>query len=173
MRALFVMVLSVVAVVALSGPVSATPDNGHTVLGAVGSALSGATERAACADTLSVVRSRLPMDYGTAWTWGTTDGTWAGLYNPTTDTITIDAGLACQWVPIVATHEWMHALQHLTGLTDATPINGTPANELTAECAARVLADREGWPHYDSYPERADVLCSRMAAQVTALLGTL
>lgn len=127
----------------------------------------------ACQATLSEVKDRLPMDYGTEWVWAKTNGEWAGKYFPGRDVIALQGDMDCGWVPIVATHEWMHQLQDISGLSDHTKIKGFEKLEIVAECAARVFADTQGWPHYDSYPEKTGVTCSEVSSDVQALLDTI
>lgn len=126
-----------------------------------------------CQSTLTEVKGRLPMDYGTQWTWGTTDGTWAGLYYPGQNRIVLDQALDCGWVPIVATHEWVHQVQDLSGLSDHTMVGAYATLEYVAECAARVIADHEGWPHYDSYPELGGHPCSEFSTEVQEVLSVV
>lgn len=129
----------------------------------------------ACQDTLDEVKARLPMDYGTSWVWAKSDGTWAGRYFPGRNHIEMSDSIDCGWVPIVATHEWMHQVQDLVGLHDATLIgtHPTPKLEIVAECSARRFADSVGWPHYDSYPETSGVPCTEVSSDVDALLASI
>lgn len=126
-----------------------------------------------CAATLAEVKSRLPMDYGTTWEWAKTDGTWAGLYFPGRNAIALQADQPCQYVGIVAAHEWFHQVQDLSGLHDETMVNGYHRMEIVAECSARQFADTQGWPHYRSYPEMTGVPCSEVQSDVDALMAAV
>lgn len=127
-----------------------------------------------CQATLTEVRSRLPRNYGTTWLWSSGGSEWAGLYFPGQNLIIMSEDIRCQDVPIVALHEWAHQVQDANGLRYEDPIApGVKRLEVIAECAARVLADHEGWPHYRSYPEITGVPCSEVSPWVQELLSKI
>lgn len=133
-----------------------------------------APSESACDATLAEVQSRLPHDYGTAWFWSSGAKDWAGLYFPGRNIIVMSSDIECEYVPIVATHEWMHRVQDVSGLQDQTEVvPGTQKLEIVAECAARAFAVHEGWPYFGSYPEATGIPCSEVSADVQALLATI
>lgn len=122
-----------------------------------------------CQATLDEAVSRLPQGLGTRFEW---EVMWdaGGKYYPTTGRATIQAALPCEYVPHVATHEWAHHLQEVSGHNDRSVlVNGVERTELTAECFARLFDAGQGWQWYDSYPERAGVRCVIVTEDVLTL----
>lgn len=124
-----------------------------------------------CEGDLAEARSRLPFDYGTEWFWADLRDQAFGLYFPIQNKVILSTVMPCKYVAAVAAHEWAHQVQDVTGLQDPTMINGYPKSEIVAECTARVIADREGWTYYPSYPELTSTPCTEVNADVEALLA--
>lgn len=107
------------------------------------------------------------------WVWADLPNKVAGYAYADSNTIAIDPGFDCGWVPSVAMHEWMHiATFGAYGEYPEGQHGGEKLSELIADCGSKTLGERFGYPTYTNYANRAGGCTDDVNVMVKHILNT-
>lgn len=111
---------------------------------------------------------------GTRWVWANTPDPVAGWAFAGQNLVVLDPGHDCGWTPVVALHEWFHiATYQAYGEMPSGSIGGEKVSELIADCGAKLLAERFGYPIYTNYADRVGGCDDNINVMVMHILETV